>query len=116
MPYIGFTVTCIVSILIGLYFNERLLGIILKSPLGFSGEQQNIKDDNLKRLLQEVSAAFGAGASFATYLHHANWLLVVSLILLLCLLPAILFASMRMARLAAIAIETQLDQWISRRG
>lgn len=114
MTFIGFIVTCLGSIVVGLCIQEQLLKVVLLSPLGFSGEPQKIKNHNLQRLLQKVSSAFGAGAGLVAFSHHADWGLLIGLILALCLLPAILFANLRVARLGAIALEKRLEQWISR--
>ena len=114
MEYFGSILTCIATILVGLYLHEKVLGLILSSPLGFSKENQAAKNYNLQRLLQHTSSAFGAGAGIVSFIHGASGPLAIFLILLLCLLPAILFAHMRALRLGLIALETRLDQWISR--
>ncbi len=114
MEHFASILICIATIVAGLYLHEKVLGLILDSPLGFSKENQTVKNHNVQRFLQHVSSAFGAGAGISSFSHGVSWPMAICLILLLCLYPGILFAFMRALRLGLIALEGRLDQWISR--
>lgn len=114
MEFFGSILICIATIVAGLFLQEKMLGAVLDSPLGFSGEHQVVKNHNIQRLLQHTSSAFGAGAGIVCFIHGVGWQLAICLIIVLCLLPGILFANMRTLRLGLIALEKRLDHWLSR--
>lgn len=113
MLLIAFLVTCWCSAACGEYLLQALVRKVMDSRFGFSGRYKTLKEKNVKSLMETVGPPMGIGAGSVAFMHGLGMVSVVIFTVVVCLLPGILFAAMRVLRYVAITLDKLIDAYFS---